>query len=63
MSRVAIWGTAFQTVGTEMGVSLKYLRCKKEASMSGINEETDVGKDIVRGGIRGAGRGGLCRAL
>lgn len=55
-------GTAFQTVGTEMGVSLKYLRCKKEAGMSGINEETDVGKDIV-GGIRGAGQGGLCRAL
>lgn len=50
MSHVAIWGTAFQTVGTEMGVSLKYLRCKKEASMSGINEETDVGKDIVGGG-------------
>lgn len=35
-----------------MGVSLKYLRCKKEASMSGINEETDVGKDIVGGGTQ-----------
>lgn len=60
MSHVAFWGTAFQTVGTEMGVSLEYLRCTNGDNMSGVNEGTDVGKEV--GEIRGAGQGKPCRA-
>lgn len=48
--------TAFQTVGTEMGVSLECLGCRKESGGNGVNEERGMGAGAE--GYRGQGRAG-----